>query len=469
MTIKELNEYSELEKIVGKQIRYNLLSSIDFTIKDPIALFPDTKLKKGFGLHRKGVGIAEMIFMYEQVLVYVPPITSEKFPEYFGVSFEDFLEFSDPASEDQYIFPFLNHPIRYKNKDLRSDLAPLLKRYPPTWERWHEVLRFTGGDKWFDIADVSYNYKDAYMIIDYRNSRKELLHTESKSFISKDIKQQIRNNFTNLCLIGATEYAVDLGKESYSNPIGALNELLLMSEYYSYPRVLGGGIANIHLKTRPTKPGNLEINKSLLTNDLRHYDYKVLLTLFNGLQFNSIPKFFRKTFIKNWHKSNQAKIVRKAYGQLILNAKNRKKNDQEIHEVIDIILRELNDFCSNAEPSEEIINIEVEEKNKRINKVAMITSLVTGILGLLFKPLEMWLASSASSFIGYNSTTEREKFIIKTLKKQYPDIDKGLFQTYSQLKNISFKLEDINASQDTLIKFPPNPESILWRGADTER
>jgi len=107
--------------------------------------------------------------LFSQVVAYVPPMTRGDFPLRFGVGFEMFIELTDPSLPGgQFVFPVLNHPRRYKGATARRELAPLLLRQPPSWERWHAALESTGGDRWFAECDQVMNFKAIWSLPDYR-------------------------------------------------------------------------------------------------------------------------------------------------------------------------------------------------------------------------------------------------------------------------------------------------------------
>jgi len=406
-----------------------------------------------------------MLFLYRQVICYVPPITADSFSEFFGMDFNSFLELSDPESEDQFIFPLLDHPDKYSHKDVKNSLFPLLKRMPPTWERWHEVLRHTGGDKWFAIADEIYNYESALKIEGYRNARKKVLRSNKKSIIDNDIRQQIRNNFTNLCLIGNTKYACEIAELSNTSPTVALNELLLSSEYFAYPKVMGGGKPNIHLGDFKHRPIIMDPKITPKRSLLKHYDYRILKVLIKGLKFDKIPAVYRVDFLKKWHKSNNAAKAREAYGALVYNAmKVKGSSDEDIHEVVQKILEELELFCEESMPNEASIKIHIEEKNKRVTKFANISNLFAGALGLLnIYPFMNWVASNSASLYGQKKQGSKENFIKKLLEKHATNVDPKLFFLMQDLKNTSITVDDMfknNGSDQT--RLPEDPLPVFW-------
>jgi len=114
---------------------------------------------------------------------------------------------------------------------------------PPTWERWHVALNVTGGDRWFSIADE-------HLPVNNLVTNKELLtkwmkrHSVSSSDeAKKDIFQQARNRFVDLCLIGLQDEAIRICQHVPKSRWFAT--LDYSSEVFAYPYVMGAGGALI--------------------------------------------------------------------------------------------------------------------------------------------------------------------------------------------------------------------------------
>jgi len=292
------------------------------------------------------------MFFYRQVIAYVPPMTRSQFIYRFGINYETFLKLAYPDDgTSRFIFPILNHPHRYNTLEYRNELSDILIRMPPTWERWHSALAETGGNCWFSESDVRFAYPRMWCIHDFRETWRVRLRSKSEAFISKEIKQQIRNNYTDLCLVGRQEQANEIAALSHIDPELAVNDLFYSSDFYAYPFVMGaGGNANVRamqaspiVKRRPIK----EIKKLLPSAE--YFDSDILHALFEGLRFDSIPKEFRDDFLITWHNSKNAEKTRAAYNALLECAKNESPSLDQLHSTMKIILTELNEFCRNSE------------------------------------------------------------------------------------------------------------------------
>ena len=149
-----LKIYQEKENAIGKDIADNLLFE-NHTIRDITVLYPEYVLKSPFGLHRPGVNLGALLFLYKQVIAYVPPITREQFKDRFGIDYDSFIQLAYPSDNNlKFIFPVLNHPRRYRSPIIQKELSDILLRMPPTWERWHYALEVTGGKYWFEEANA---------------------------------------------------------------------------------------------------------------------------------------------------------------------------------------------------------------------------------------------------------------------------------------------------------------------------
>lgn len=425
-------QYIDREKRRGQEIYRELLDD-NYIIKSAKSLYPEYNLKEPFGLHRPGVNLASMLFIYPQVVVYVPAMTKSQFPERFGISYESFMQLMDA----RFIFPLLNHPRKYLKVPIKSELSEILLRMPPSWDRWHSALEVSGGNKWFDEADKQFDYSDFWNIQELRKLWGERLRTKHGAIISKEIKQQIRNNYVNLCLVGRQGEANRIAKLSKTDSEQALNELYYSSDYFAYPSVMGaGGMANIRI---PKSAGVLrykEISKKAgFSGEIKHFDSKVLESLLEGLKFNKLPKRVHIDFLLNWHKSEQAEIARNAYASLMEIARERNPNYETIHSSISSILTQLEEFTINAEPEIDK-NLTTKEKfQKGVNITCTIGGLASTILGLFFFEVYMAIIGGSLTVLGTFNLAKRKRIAEKLIKSYAPGISIEIFEDFKKLRD----------------------------------
>ena len=433
---KHLVNYKEREEARGIDIADKLLAA-DFTIKNASALYPEYDLSQPYGIHRPGVNIALLMFFYRQVIAYVPPITINEFIPRFGIDYDTFLELAFPSDDRmKFIYPLLNHPRRYNNPLIRQELKEILLHMPPTWERWHSALNHTGGDIWFDKSDELFNYPNVWSLPQLRDYWKGRLRTDSESFVSREIKQQIRNNFTDLCLVGLESEANKIAFESNHNPELAINDLLFSSDYFAYPQVMGaGGTANIRIPDTP--PIIIEQAQESIRNAIpiaEDFDSEVLRALFEGLKFNSVPDRIRLDFLLEWHKSNNAEKAREAYKILLDSAKKKAPDYESLHKTMKKIIGELEEFCKNIEPSDENLHKKRRVKNNIISGISALGGIVSTITGLFIHELLMALAGVGFTIYGLTSKKTRNHILIELLRKYAPNVDPKLFHAYRDIQ-----------------------------------
>lgn len=439
ITNRFLEDYRDSEREKGEIISPDLLQP-NFTIKNARGLYPEYVLKKPFGVHRPGVNIALLMFFYRQVVAYVPPITQDQFKFRFGIPYSAFLRLSYPGNDsDQFIFPVLNHPRRYKHPEIRNQLADLLVKMPPTWERWHSALDFTGGNIWFEKSDQNFNYSNIWSLPDFRSEWKSRLRTTSESFVSKEIKQQIRNNYTDLCLVGQENIANKIAKTSFDDPAFSINDLLYSSDLHAYPAVLGGGgVANIKSFRSPTlvpiKASSKLINK---IPSIKNFDSDVLETLLGGLKFDKIPKEFHLEFLLAWHKSGNAERARTAYHALLKSAQLGDPSLEDLHKTMKVVIKELQEFCSNSEPERRKADKISQTKQTVISGISAVGGIACSITGLFLLDVIMTALGVGFTLVGVKQWSTKERVIQKLLKKHAPNVPFELFSEYIQMRDFS--------------------------------
>lgn len=425
------NQYIEREKRRGQEIHKDLLDD-DYVIRSAKSLYPEYDLKEPFGLHRPGVNLASMLFIYPQVVVYVPALTKVQFPERYGISYESFLQ----LMEAKFLYPLLNHPRKYTKEPIKSEISEILLRMPPTWDRWHSALEISGGNKWFDEADKHFEYSDFWNINELRQLWASRLRTNNGAIISKEIKQQIRNNYVNLCLVGRQEEANRIAELSRKDSEQALNELYYSSDYYAYPSVMGaGGMANIRIPKSAQILRYKEISrKAGFGGELEHFDGKVLESLLEGLKFNQLPKQVHIDFLINWHKSEQAKIARQAYATLMKLARNRNPNYESLHYSVNSILAQLEEFTINAEPEIDKKIATKEKIQKGVNITCTVGGLASTILGLFYFEVYMAIIGGSLTILGTFNLTKRKRIAEKLIQSYAPGVSLEVFEDYKKLR-----------------------------------
>ena len=439
MKAVQIHNYSDKEREIGRAIAHDLLTP-EHTIKSARAIYPEYQLQDPFGLHRPGVNIGAMMFLYRQVVAYVPPIQKDQFPERFGIEYEVFIRLADPTREGhRFIFPVLNHPSRYQDPLVRRDLTDILLWMPPTWERWHEALRFSGGIQWFHAADERFDYKSIWSLESLRDTWKRRLRTANEARISREIKQQVRNNYTDLQLVARPDLADSVAELSHMDPVTAYADLVYSSDLLAYPAVMGaGGMANVRATVPRVKDSSSRTIHEKIHADLKHFDTEVLESMLEGLHFDKIPASFRLSFLEDWHRSAEADTARRAYGRLVELAQQHAPSTEEVHEVLKTILKELRDFCRNAEP-DPLGPIAVADKKQRIVvRLAAAGSLAATLVGVLVPDL-LWMAiaggaSGIFTVVGAKTWFDRRRILRALLSRHAPSIPEDLFQDYTSMR-----------------------------------
>jgi len=412
-----------------------------------------------------------MMFLYRQVVAYVPPMERNQFPERFGLPYEEFIRLADPSLErSRFIYPVLNHPGRYRDAVVRKELSELLLWMPPTWERWHEALRVSGGMRWFQAADERFDYRGFWSLQPLRETWRHRLRTTNEARVSREIKQQVRNNYTDLQLVGRADIADGAAELSHSDPRTAYADLIYSSDVISYPSVMGaGGVANVRAEMPRASRASSILRRSIPA-ELQEFDTEVLESMLEGLNFDEIPASFRLDFLEQWHRSQQADSARQAYVRLLDLVRQRTPSAEDIHQTLKTILRELEDFCRNAEPSPLGAVRAAESKQRVVVRLAAAGSIAATLVGLVVPDLLMVMAGAAGgvfTVVGAKTWFDREHILTRLLKHHAPNIPIELFRDYTSMRE--FVLEYWRRSPvDTVEIGPPsgsatsNPVRSVW-------
>jgi len=444
VTKSTLDKYREIEREKGRRVASKLLTP-NHTIADPRALYPEYKqhLTGHYGLHRPGVNIGVMLALYPKVIAFVPPMEPEGFGDRFGIDYKSFLSLSEPG-DSQMILPLLNHPRHYGRDEIRNGIEELLVRRYPTWERWHSALDSTGGNCWFDEAHNKLCMEGFSQLPEYRRYWERKLKTTNKATVTKEIKDQVRNNFTNLCLVDHCKIAYEIAEKSFEDPQESLADLLYLADYVAYPTVMGaGGIANVRAPVVEGRaPWSLASTKHTNEPEFNHFDGDVMEALLNGLKFDAIPDVFRADFLRQWHMSRNAEHARSAYGELLKLAQNSAATTEEVHSVVKRVITELAVFCKHAEAEE---SYHIVTANKRANSIARLTGvggIVTTILGVVLDDVEIQAAGASVllSATGLAAYVNRDAIRKRLRRNRMPGIPSKL-------------IDDFQAMRDTAVEF----------------
>ena len=439
MKESHIQAYLEKERATGRAIAPALLTPAH-TIKAANAIYPEYQLQDPFGLHRPGVNLGAMMFLYRQVVAYVPPMTRDQFPVRFGVKYEDFIRMATADSGQlRFVFPVLNHPSRYRDPLFRRELAEILLWMPPTWERWHEALRVTGGMRWFQAADERFDYKAIWSLASLREIWGRRLRTSNQSRISREIKQQVRNNYTDLQLVERSALADSIAALSHADPATAYTDLVYSSDLMAYPAVMGaGGVANVRATAPRAKGSGSGLIREHIPKELQHFDAEVLECMLEGLQFDKLPAAFRLSFLEEWHRSAQAETARRAYSKLLELVRHHAPVAEDIHRVLKTILQQLEDFCRYAEPGA-LESVEAaDKKQKVIVRLAAGGSIAATLLGVLIPDI-LWVAIAGGAgglltIIGAKTWYDHDRIVRALLKRHAPDIPEDLFKDYTSMR-----------------------------------
>jgi len=434
---KEIRDYTELERAKGRQIASSLLTA-DFTIRDSLALFPEYDLDSTCGLHRPGVNLGALLFLFPKVVTYVPAIPRQEFVHRFGVDFETFLYLSDPAlGAHRFVFPVLDHPDRYSGKHIRNQLSPLLDRYDPTWERWHEALRHSGGDTWFALCDSLVNYRKVLSQKNIWAAWASDHPGKSDRFIALDIRRQIRNRFTDLCLVEKEDLAREVAEWSHSDPYRFVLELSYCSALFAYPRVLGAG-GNPNFVT--TDRGKyLEMATSTAESEeqlQRIFDGEIVKTLLEGFRFHEVPKVFALDFLAQWHTSGQAQVVRGAYSKLLAMARSDSVGLDEFQATVKLIASSLREFSHSAYADPAYTGKKVEERQTRAAIVCTVGGLLMALVGLVCPAVavQAFVESALVSLLSFIPLAARERVESALIQRHLPNLPVDLVHDCRQVR-----------------------------------
>lgn len=436
MKKSHLDDYRLRELEVGKQIAGGLLDD-SHIIRDPRALYPEYDVADGVALHRPGVNLGSLLFLHPRVLAYVPPMTPAEFPARFGVEYETFLELAFPTDpKDTFIFPILNHPRHYERPAIRQGLTELLIRQPPTWERWHEALRITGGTRWFNEADSTVPYQKLWSVPEFRKVWERRLANRSKGGVSREIKQQIRNNFTDLCLVGFEEEAREIAQSAAQDPYLAIARLFFASEMFAYPHVMGAG-GSPHVVCLNTSRMREHLRASLEAGfpKAELMDSEVVETLLEGLEFHNIPQVYRAEFLVAFHRSDQAALVRAAYQKLLDAAEAETPSLDQVHHAIKDILSSLKDFCDSSEGAPAFAAKTATERQTTVTVLCAIGGVLTSVGGFFIHPAVGVAAGTLFSILGAYPVYTREKIERQLLERYCPGVPFELLGDYQKLKD----------------------------------
>ncbi len=445
-------EYKYEEHQKASLISDNLISD-KHIIKSPKDLYPEYQFTDSLAFHRPGVNIGSLLFLFRQVIVYVPQIKKEKFPQLFGIHYETFVELCKPiGGVPPFILPILNHPKHYSKQHLKIELKDLLELKPPTWERWHKVLEITGGTKWFDLADKELNYKKMYSFPEYRNYWKNKLGTSNESYVSKEIKQQIKNNFTNLCLVGLEDKALEIADISHKHPDWAINDLMYTAEIFAYPKIMGAnGFANVMSNNRLKLCNNFE--SSWITKKLgkKGVDGDVIKAIAEGIEFHNIPKVFRLGFLVEWHQDKWSQYAKDFYSKLLEELKKDSPDENVVYNNIYEVLKLLKGFVKKTEIDEKMISNKIESRNRTKSWTTFGLSTLFGIGGLFGNSLLSFFASASTSLIGVNNQNQKLRVLKNMWKSHYNiEIHPDIIDRFIKMNN--FKNERTNLKSEIELK-----------------
>lgn len=432
-----IDEYNQKEIYIGNNIANKILNK-EYKLKDAKALYPEyPQLTRECGLHRPGVNIGSMLFLYPKIIAFVPPMRRKEFPKRFGISFDTFLILSDPSFDHRFIFPILNHPKYYNNLKVYSDLKPLIDRFPPTWERWHQALKAISNNYWFKLCDDLVDYENVLNQKDIRNNWKNKLFNKSIIFVNEEIRQQIRNRFTDLCLIGKENEAKEIASFSKTDPHLFITDLSIKSELFSYPKIYGvGGNLNF-VTTNPRYYFNLVKNEVGNKRALyKIFDSDVIETLTKGLFFNNVPGQYHLDFLIEWHKQNKSNEIRNIYKYLLDSAYEEKLSISEINHKIKILNKELVEFCKNAYSDPKIVDEIYKKRKKDISLICTSGGIFTGLIGLYIPfPLLFFASGTIIGLIGGFYKPNRTKIEKAILKRDFPNFPYELIKNAQSIKD----------------------------------
>lgn len=258
-------------------------------------IYSDIIKSKRLAFYRNGVPLMPLLFLYQQVVVYIPPCSKDEIFTRFSVSWDTLLGLIDSG----LVIPIIGHPEHYADQ---SYFRELFERNPASvWARGDTLgIEYAhGNDYWKDAHKLIFpeDYlQDTFIVDKYKRHFPGL----SKDELVKRIDTEIKTNYVDLCIYGYEDVAKELLKEEYINT--GFRTIFELSERLVYPSLMGlGGIPNYGLN----KPHFSRIAKLKKIPDMIEHGPELSI-LTDGLLL-TIPESFTPKIAVEFHKDDMAK------------------------------------------------------------------------------------------------------------------------------------------------------------------
>lgn len=204
-------------------------------------IYQDRKLSKRLGFHRSGAPLSALLFLYEQVVVYVPPAAKQTLRARFNMPWSTFVK----LAQRRCVVPIVGHPIHYhghKHFEALFDTNPV-----SVWARGDELaLEYAGGrDYW---AKVEKDHPAGTLAIDPLLTAKyrRVFAGMDEAHLAARVEHEVKTNFVDLCIYGYEPLATALLSPEAGT--AGSRKLVELSELITYPSLMGmGGAPNYGL------------------------------------------------------------------------------------------------------------------------------------------------------------------------------------------------------------------------------
>ena len=374
-------------------------------------IYSDIHKSRRLAYYRQGVPLLPLLFLYEQVVVYIPPCSQEEIKKRFEVSWDVLIK----LIKSNLIIPIIGHPPYYVDQPYLKELFD----YKPAsvWARGDELaLEFANGREYWKHADMlttpAHYFSDFTIIEKFKRQFPELTNTE----LAKRIDNEVKTNYVDLCIFGYENLATSLLMED-CRKWGA-RAIIDFSEKIVYPSLIGlGGTPNYALnKATYSLPQSIKITPEKAIGP-------ELSILTDGLSL-TIDERFTPDIAIQFHKDAMSKALWNAL-EALENAVAEKGVSKD-------------DLINRAHAATEIVTKTVRELNGAYYQIMKSkTYRTTGeITDFLFKVVSIIpLLSSFEKMLERESAIKAAGFIEKAFAKKTPAIANQLWKLNEWSKN----------------------------------
>ena len=258
-------------------------------------IYSDIDKSSRLAYYRRGTPLLPMLFLYNQVVVFIPPVSKAEVENRFGITWDLLLDFI----ERKIIITIIGYPAHYgKGKHFNE----LFEHKPASvWSRGDELaLEFANGRDYWKQANQLIS-KDDFVNDTFVMNRFMIQFSRlgQAGLISK-IEKEVKTNYVDLCIFGYEPMATSLMKKE--NHGWGVRRILELSERIVYPSLIGlGGTPNYGLNSIASS------NLAMVTTmpEIKNHGPE-LEVLTNGLSLTNITTITPDLII-DFHKDNMSK------------------------------------------------------------------------------------------------------------------------------------------------------------------